>query len=99
MIETRLVEAPQFKALSQIRLQTPPQPLKRHPTDEIGRELATALLGPNHFQNRFRLGLKRPLHEKVERLLVGHAGAVHAIIQDGVADRAQIPLELIEAEL
>ena len=56
------------------------------------------MLGADDLQPRFAFRLERPLGEELQRLVVGHARAVHLVVEDGVGHGAQIELELGQAQ-
>lgn len=79
-------------------LNTLSEPVKSGTTDEIGRELAGALLGSLDFSEGFCFGLIASPDEQFHRLFVGHLGAVHGVIEDRVEDGAQVELQLVQPE-
>ena len=50
------------------------------------------------FSLRLAFRLKRVLGQEAHRLVVGHLGAVHLVIEDGVGHGPQIELELVESQ-
>src|ERR1041385_8265022 len=65
--DVRLVKAPQVKLVPKLALDFLPQPIMRHSSDKIRAELNGALFRADDFQPRLALGLKRAVHEKLQR--------------------------------
>ena len=61
--------------------------------------MARTLLGPDDLEDRLRLGLVGAQNEEQQSFLVRHAGAVHLVVEDGVAHRAHVPLQLMQPQL
>ena len=79
-------------------LNTLPESVERGTTDEVGRELAGALLGSLDFSEGLCFGLIASPDEQFHRLFVGHLGAVHGVIEDRVEDCAKVELQLVQPE-
>ena len=65
--------------------------------DEVGRELHRGQAGAAPLAGRLALFLEGPLDHQLHRLLLAHAAAVDRLVEDGVGDGAQVPLELDQA--
>ena len=74
------------------------QAVHGHATGEIGRKLRGTLLGANNFQPGLAFGLKGPLGEKLQRLVVGNGCAVHFVVENGIGHCAEIELKLCQPQ-
>src|SRR6185503_11670142 len=65
-------------------------------SDEIGWQLCGRELRPDPLGARLALLLKSVMCHEMHRVLARHAVHVHRLVENRVADRTQVPLELDE---
>lgn len=83
-VEHLFVELAQFECIAASALDGLTQSIECGSPDEVGGELARALLGALHFAVGFAFGLVAAIDEQLQRLIVGHVCAVHGVIEDRI---------------